>query len=312
MERGQVAETDVQELVELAARSTDGLAASRKWVVSPAVCRRYLAAAASAAKPGATAALPFLLRSARWRDEQAVDAMLEDRPLLNFERSLRETMLYEVWNDASGRPLMVERVGAWDLARLTRLVDESPEQVVRAHILVNERIRVRLDGGGGGADGDGGAFADGRASTADGGALADRRAVLVFDLQGLGVAHLACRSLLRLFGTLSSLDAAHFPDTVGTIVCIDAPRVFAALWATVSRLVAAGTRNKLLVYASTARAEACGALRELCGSTCLPSELGGSRDHALPYHIDYGDRPGGVDTGDARGETAAWRSGGFD
>ena len=289
MEREQVPETEVQELVELAARSTDGLAASRKWVVNPEVCRRYLAAAASASKPGAAAALPFLLRSARWRDEQAVDTMLEDRALVNFEHSLRETMLYEVWSDASGRPLMVERVGAWDLARLTRLVDESPEQVVRAHILVNERIRVRLDGGGG-ADGDGGALADGEASAADAGALTDRRAVLVFDLQGLGMAHLACRSLLRLFGTLSSLDAAHFPDTVGTIVCLDAPRVFAALWAAVSRLVATGTRSKLLVYANTARAEALGALRELCGATCLPSELGGSRDDALPYRIDDGDR----------------------
>ena len=223
MEREQVTEAEVQQLVELATRSTDGLAASRKWVVSPAVCRRYLAAAASASKPGAAAALPFLLRSARWRDEQAVDAMLEDQALLGFERELRAAMLYEVWNDASGRPLMVERVGAWDLARLTRMVDESPEQVIRAHILVNERIRLRLDGGGGaacggGADGDGGAFADGGASTdggVGGGALADRRAVLVFDLQGLGMAHLACRSLLRLFGTLSSLDAAHFPDTVG-------------------------------------------------------------------------------------------------
>ena len=70
--------------------------------------------------------------------------MLEDRALVNFEHSLRETMLYEVWSDASGRPLMVERVGAWDLVRLTRLVDESPEQVVRAHILVNERIRLLL------------------------------------------------------------------------------------------------------------------------------------------------------------------------
>lgn len=222
MEREQVTEAEVQQLVELAARSTDGLATSRKWVVSPAVCRRYLAAAASASKPGAAAALPFLLRSARWRDEQAVDAMLEDQALLGFERELRAAMLYEVWNDASGRSLMVERVGAWDLARLTRMVDESPEQVIRAHILVNERIRLRLDGGGGsacggGADGDGGAFADGGASTdggVGGGALADRRAVLVFDLHGLGMAHLACRSLLRLFGTLSSLDAAHFPDTV--------------------------------------------------------------------------------------------------
>ena len=139
-------ETEVQELVELAARSTDGLAASRKWVVSPSVCRRYLAAAASASKPGATAALPFLLRSARWRDEQAVDTMLEDRALVNFEHSLRETMLYEVWSDASGRPLMVERVGAWDLARLTRLVDESPEQVVRAHILVQEASFIACHG----------------------------------------------------------------------------------------------------------------------------------------------------------------------
>ena len=179
----------MHELVELAARSTDGLAASRKWVVSPAVCRRYLAAGASAGAPGATAVLPFLLRSARWRDEEAVDAMLEDRALVSFERSLREAMLYDVWNDSSGRPLLVERVGAWDLARLTRLVDESPEEVIRAHVLVNERIRVQLD-----ADAD----ADGRASAAGG--PTDRRAVLVFDLQGLGMAHLARPSLLRLFG----------------------------------------------------------------------------------------------------------------
>ena len=185
-----VTEAEVQELVELAVRSTDGLAASRKWVVSPAVCRRYLAAGASAGVPGATAVLPFLLRSARWRDEEAVDAMLEDRALVSFERSLREAMLYDVWNDSSGRPLLVERVGAWDLARLTRLVDESPEQVIRAHILVNERIRVQID-----------ADVDGRASAAGGPpALADRRAVLVFDLQGLGMAHLARPSLLRLFG----------------------------------------------------------------------------------------------------------------
>ena len=185
-----VTEAEVHELVELAARSTDGLAASRKWVVSPAVCRRYLAAGASAGAPGATAVLPFLLRSARWRDEEVVDAMLEDRALVSFERSLREAMLYDVWNDASGRPLLVERVGAWDLARLTRLVDEWPEQVIRAHILVNERIRVQLD-----------AHADGRASAAGGPAgLDERRAVLVFDLQGLGMAHLARPSLLRLFG----------------------------------------------------------------------------------------------------------------
>ena len=100
---------------------------------------------------------------------------------------------------------------------------------------------------------------------------------------------------------------------MGTIVCIDAPRVFAALWAGVSRLVATGTRNKLLVYANTARPEALGALRELCGAPCLPSERGGSRDDALPYRRDTddvdgdGDRPGG-DADDAHGQTAAWRS----
>jgi len=306
MEREQVTETEVQELVELAARSTDGLAASRKWVVNPEVCRRYLAAAASASKPGAAAALPFLLRSARWRDEEAVDTIQEDRALAVFERSLRATMLYEVIVDASDRPLMVERVGAWDLTRLTRLVDESSEQVVRAHILVNERIRVRLDGGGG-ADGGGGGGGGG----SGGGGGGDRRAVLVFDLQGLGMAHLACRSLLRLFGALSSLDAAHFPDTVGTIICLDAPRVFAALWAAVSRLVAAGTRNKLLVYANTARAEALGALRELCGAACLPRELGGACDDAPPYHIgclpdldvDRPEPPGGEAAGEDAGES---------
>lgn len=256
----------VEELRALVAAAPDLDASSREWALGPSVCHRYLAAGIASAKPGAAEALPFLLRTARWRESQAVGgAMLADDALSAFEEALRPKLLYSLSRDRAGRPLMIERVGAWDLTELTRVMTDSAGEVMRAHVLVNERIRVSVDEAGFASEG------------------ADPRAVLVFDMDGLGLRHLASRKLLQVFSEMSKLDSDHFPHTVGTIFVVGAPRAFSALWAAASAFVAEGTKKKVSVFSWAAAAEAHATLRECVGEACLPRELGGELVGAPPY-----------------------------
>ena len=79
---------EVRELVKLATSSTDGLGASSSFVVDAAVCRRYLTAAATTPKPGPAETLPYLLSTARWRDENQVESLQHDRMIGDYERHL--------------------------------------------------------------------------------------------------------------------------------------------------------------------------------------------------------------------------------
>ena len=140
--------TDVErrELIELVGSHLDGLAEpSRRWAVDPAVCDRYLVCGECNGKPGAEATLPFLLGTARWRDEMVVHEMLTDEHLCAAELRVRSLLLYALSTDAKGRPLMIERCGAWDIPALSAFAAESAAELVRAHCLVNERIRIAVD-----------------------------------------------------------------------------------------------------------------------------------------------------------------------
>ena len=230
---------------------------SRMWCTSFAVARRYLRV--GDAVPSNNVA--FMERTARWREEQRVDDMEEDEALCVYECSLRSIMLYELSNTSSGRPLLIERVGAWDVTALKTAAAESPEQIVFAHVLVNERIRRQLD-----------------ASREE-----PLQTVLVFDCAGLSWAHLRAATLMGLFSTMSQLDAAHFPNCMGTIFVVNTGWAFVKLWSVASRFVAEGTCAKVRIF-STAEGEAMrAALRETCGADALPAELGGTRRCAPPY-----------------------------
>ena len=260
----EVTAKDIKELVELAASSTDGLGASSSFVSDKAVCRRYLRAAATTSLPGPANTLPYLLATARWRDECQVETMLADRTLSDHERHLRTVLLYDLTVDHAGRPLMIERPGAWDVDDLSREVTEAEDEMVRAHVHVLEQIRLAVDGGGGVS-------------------RADRRAVLVFDMAGMGLRLLGSKTILRAFSRMSKLDADHYPETVGSIFVVNAPRAFSAAWAVAQPFVAEGTQKKVSVFSWAAATAAHEALSSCCGAACLPRELGGTRSNAPPY-----------------------------
>ena len=131
--------------------------------------------------------------------------------------------------------------------------------MVRAHVHVLERVRLAVDGCGGDDQG-----------------ASDRRAVLIFDMAGMGLRLLASKTILGAFSRMSKLDTDHFPETVGSVYVVNAPRAFSAAWAMVQPFVAKGTQKKVAVFSWAAAAAAnealCGCCG-CCGAACLPREL---------------------------------------
>ena len=236
------------------------------------MCRHYLTAAATTPKPGPAETLPYLLSTARWRDENQVESLQHDRMIGDYERRLRQVLLYDLTVDHTGRPLMIERPGSWDVDALAREVTEAEDQMVRAHVHVLERVCLAVDGCG-----------------ADDQGASDRRAVLIFDMAGMGLRLLASKTILGAFSRMSKLDTDHFPETVGSVYVDNAPRAFSAAWAMVQPFVAKGTQKKVAVFSWAAAAAAnealcgCCGCCGCCGAACLPRELGGTRTNAPPY-----------------------------
>ena len=166
---------------------------------------------------------------------------------------------------------MIERVGAWDMGALREACEASPDEILRAHVMVSERIRLRVDG-------------THRSDGASRGAPMEREAVLIFDCEGMGWAHIrAVASLGGLFSRMSKIDAEHFPETVGHIFVVNTSRIFTALWAAVSPFVASGTKAKVHIFSWANAAAMSEALREACGAEVVPAELGGMLTGAKPY-----------------------------
>jgi hypothetical protein len=136
-------------------------------------------------------------------------------------------------------------------------------------------------------------------STSDSSSVDPLRAVIVFDLEGLGWALLAARSIHALFSVLSTLDTNHYPDSTGVIVIVNASSLFSTLSSIVLRFVHPDTRAKVHVFSagsssgtslSTSKGSGAGRvgtsaaleLRRLCGEGALPAELGGTLPPASP------------------------------
>ena len=199
-----VSDTQRDEYMTLLTQTTEYpslSAASQSWCGDNATLRRYIDCA-EANGCSAVDNIAFLVRTATWRDTMQLDALMRDEAMLEFERKMRSLLLYDLTSDRNGRPLMIERVGAWDVAALAEAVESSHDDIVRAHVMVSERIRQQVDS---------------RLHEAP--TMPERQAMLVMDADGIGWAHVRATTLLNLFATMSSLDNNHFPDTVRSRAC---------------------------------------------------------------------------------------------
>ncbi|CAE7923082.1 sec14 [Symbiodinium sp. KB8] len=149
-----------------------------------------------------------LLDTTGWRAATLVKEKLHCRDWRAKELAMRSILLYDyVGADKHGRPLLIERVGAWDIQAVLDATEDL-EKFTLLHAMADETLLQMK-----------------RPTTAKD----PRGFVLIVDMEGLGIWHLHPR-LISAFAAVSQIDEAHYPDSVAAIFVVNAPWYFTSLF----------------------------------------------------------------------------------
>uniref|UniRef100_G3PJF3 SEC14-like lipid binding 1 n=1 Tax=Gasterosteus aculeatus aculeatus TaxID=481459 RepID=G3PJF3_GASAC len=193
----------------------------------------------------------FLCQSLTWRKQHQVDFLLDtwQRP------QLLQDHYTGGWHhhDRDGRPLYILRLGQMDTKGLVRASGE--EGLLRQVLSINEEGLRQCE-----------------ENTRVFGRPISCWTCLV-DLEGLNMRHLwrpGVKALLRIIEVVE----ANYPETLGRLLILRAPRVFPVLWTLVSPLIDENTRKKFLVYAGNDY-QGPGGLVDYIDKEIIPDFLGG-------------------------------------
>ncbi|XP_040047087.2 SEC14-like protein 1 [Gasterosteus aculeatus] len=193
----------------------------------------------------------FLCQSLTWRKQHQVDFLLDtwQRP------QLLQDHYTGGWHhhDKDGRPLYILRLGQMDTKGLVRASGE--EGLLRQVLSINEEGLRQCE-----------------ENTRVFGRPISCWTCLV-DLEGLNMRHLwrpGVKALLRIIEVVE----ANYPETLGRLLILRAPRVFPVLWTLVSPLIDENTRKKFLVYAGNDY-QGPGGLVDYIDKEIIPDFLGG-------------------------------------
>ncbi|XP_064423664.1 SEC14-like protein 1 isoform X1 [Latimeria chalumnae] len=193
----------------------------------------------------------ILCQSLTWRKQHQVDYLLETwttpQVLLDYYAG--------GWHhhDRDGRPLYVLRLGQMDTKGLVRALGE--EALLRHVLSINEEGLRRCE-----------------ENTNVFGRPISCWTCLV-DLEGLNMRHLwrpGVKALLRIIEVVE----ANYPETLGRLLILRAPRVFPVLWTLVSPFIDENTRKKFLIYAGNDY-QGPGGLTDYIDREIIPDFLGG-------------------------------------
>uniref|UniRef100_A0A8C4P0Y3 SEC14-like protein 1 n=1 Tax=Dicentrarchus labrax TaxID=13489 RepID=A0A8C4P0Y3_DICLA len=200
----------------------------------------------------------FLCQSLTWRKQHQVDFLLDtwERP------QLLQDYYTGGWHhhDRDGRPLYILRLGQMDTKGLVRALGE--EVLLRQVLSINEEGLRRCE-----------------ENTRVFGRPISCWTCLV-DLEGLNMRHLwrpGVKALLRIIEVVE----ANYPETLGRLLILRAPRVFPVLWTLISPLIDENTRKKFLVYAGNDY-QGPGGLVDYIDKQILPDFLGGDCMSDIP------------------------------
>ncbi|MEE6506833.1 hypothetical protein FKM82_007871, partial [Ascaphus truei] len=168
----------------------------------------------------------ILCQSLTWRKQHQVDYLLStwDPP------QVLQDYYAGGWHhhDKDGRPLYMLRLGQMDTKGLVRALGE--ESLLRHVLSINEEGLRRCEEN---------TKVFGRPISCW---------TCVVDLEGLNMRHLwrpGVKALLRIIEVVE----ANYPETLGRLLILRAPRVFPVLWTLVSPFIDENTRKKFLIYA---------------------------------------------------------------
>ncbi|XP_011885801.1 PREDICTED: SEC14-like protein 5 isoform X2 [Cercocebus atys] len=193
----------------------------------------------------------MLCQSLSWRKQHQVDLLLQTwQPPALLEEFYAGGWHYQ---DIDGRPLYILRLGQMDTKGLMKAVGE---EVLLRHVLsVSEEGQKRCEG-----------------STRQLGRPISSWTCLL-DLEGLNMRHLwrpGVKALLRMIEVVED----NYPETLGRLLIVRAPRVFPVLWTLISPFINENTRRKFLIY-SGSNYQGPGGLVDYLDREVIPDFLGG-------------------------------------
>ncbi|XP_062244069.1 SEC14-like protein 1 isoform X2 [Platichthys flesus] len=193
----------------------------------------------------------ILCQSLTWRKQHQVDYLLET---WSSPQVLQDYYTGD-WHhhDKDGRPLYILRLGQMDTKGLVRALGE--ESLLRHVLSINEEGLRRCE-----------------ENTKVFGRPISCWTCLV-DLEGLNMRHLwrpGVKALLRIIEVVE----ANYPETLGRLLILRAPRVFPVLWTLVSPFIDENTRKKFLIYAGNDY-QGPGGLIDYIDKEIIPDFLGG-------------------------------------
>jgi len=207
----------------------------------------------------------MLSNSLIWRKKHGVDKILSEYQIPPVVRDYFPGGWFHL--DRDGRPVFLLRLGQMDVKGIVRSIGEEGLTKLTLHIC-EEGLRL----------------------TEESSHRLNKPITtwsMILDLDGLNMRHLwrpGVKALLHII----EICEANYPETLGRVLIIRAPRVFPILWTLVCPLIDETSRGKFLFYAGTAdgRAEALnlqtGGLKDYIPEEWIPDWLGGPASTGIP------------------------------
>ncbi|XP_068099566.1 SEC14-like protein 5 [Hyperolius riggenbachi] len=193
----------------------------------------------------------MLCLSLSWRKQYQVDYILQTW----HPPSILEEYYAGGWHyhDKDGRPLYILRLGQVDTKGLLKAVGE--EAILRHVLAISEEGQRRCE-----------------ENTKQFGTPIRSWTCLV-DLEGLNMRHLwrpGVKALLRIIEVVE----ANYPETLGRLLIVRAPRVFPVLWTLISPFINENSRKKFLIYSGN-NYQGLGGISDYVDKEIIPDFLGG-------------------------------------
>ncbi|XP_012273118.1 protein real-time [Orussus abietinus] len=218
----------------------------------------------------------MLTQSLHWRKKHQIDKLLDEYEAPQVVKDYFPGGWHHF--DKDGRPLYVLRLGQMDVKGLLKSIGEDELLLLALHVC--EEGLLLMD----------------EATTVWGHPISQWS--LLIDLEGLNMRHLwrpGIKALLRIIEIVES----NYPETMGRVLIIRAPRCFPILWTLISTFIHENTRNKFIFYCGTDYQEqGAGGLGDYIEQEFIPDFLGGPSETYIveggivPKHLYKADLEG--------------------
>ncbi|KAJ8722336.1 hypothetical protein PYW08_004738 [Mythimna loreyi] len=193
----------------------------------------------------------MLSQSLLWRKKHQVDRILSEYETPDVVKQYFPGGWHH--HDKDGRPLYILRLGQMDVKGLLKSIGEDGLLKLTLHVC-EEGLRLLEE-------------------ATNSSEHAVQAWCLLVDLDGLNMRHLwrpGVRALLRIIQIVE----ANYPETMGRVLIVRAPRVFPILWTIVSTFIDENTRSKFLFYGGKDYLQP-GGLLDYIPKDLIPDFLGG-------------------------------------